>query len=328
MKIIALVAKEKVEKFTDFQMVPKDADIAYYSSGETEKMIKEAADAEVLLVNAMTPVEESLISAFPDLKMIHSEGVAYNRIDLEAAKKRGIYVCNAKAANAGQVAEHAIMLMMNVIKHYEEGLAEIRKGNQKDIQGRFISSGLSDIGAKSVGIVGFGAIGRELAKRLKPFGCRLYYYDPFPADAKTEEMLGISKLGFEEILKTCDIVSMHLPVTPETTGIINKNTLGIMKKDAVLINTARGEIVNTKDLAEAIKEGTIAGAGIDTLAPEPVTADNPLVSLKPPYSYRVVLTPHTAGTTFSAFKNMYRIFWTNVGLLSKGKKPGTVVNGL
>lgn len=328
MKIIALVAKEKVEKFTDFQMVPKEADIVYYRSDEKEKMAKEAADAEVLLVNAMTPVGDDLISVFPNLKMVHSEGVAYNKIDLEAAKKRGIYVCNAKGANAGQVAEHAIMLMMNVIKHYEEGLVEIRKGNQKDIQGKFISSGLSDLGAKSVGIVGFGAIGRELAKRLKPFGCKLYYYDPFPADAKTEEELGISKLGFEEILKTCDVVSMHLPVTPETTNIINKDTLGMMKKDAVLINTARGEIVNTKDLADAIKKGTIAGAGIDTLAPEPVTADNPLVSLEAPYSYKVVLTPHTAGTTFSAFRNMYKIFWTNVSLLQKGEKPSTVVNGL
>lgn len=328
MKIIALVAKEKVDNFTDPVLIPQGAEIVYYNTSERDKMINEAGDAEVLLVNAMYPVDEDLITSLPRLKMIHSEGVAFNKIDLEAAAKRGIYVCNARGANAGQVAEHAIMLMMNVIKHYEEGLLEIRKGNQRAIQGQYISSGLSDLGAKSVGIVGFGAIGRELAKRLKPFGCRLFYYDPFPADAKTEAELDVTKLSFEEILKTCDIVSMHLPVTPQTTDIINKDTLALMKKDAILINTARGEIVKTEDLAQAIVSGTIAGAGIDTLAPEPVTADNPLVSLQPPYSYRVVLTPHTAGTTVSAFRNMYKIFWTNTALLMNGEKPKTIVNGL
>ncbi|MBR2879740.1 MAG: hypothetical protein IKC02_03605, partial [Oscillospiraceae bacterium] len=179
------------------------------------------ADTEILLVDSVLPVTAKMIEAMPKLKMIQAEGVAYNKIDIEAAKAAGVFVCNNKAVNAAQVAEHSVMLILAVMHRLIEGDAQVRAGRQNETKLRFINDGLEDIIGKKIGLVGFGAIGKELAKRLLPFGCQLFYYDPFRASPEVEQEYSITYLEKEDLLSSCDVITLHVPVTPSTTNFIN-----------------------------------------------------------------------------------------------------------
>ena len=329
MKIAVLTAEKRFRRFADPAMIPENAELVFFGADYTEdEVIARAGDAEVIMVDAVYPVTEKMIQGMPKLKLIHSEGVAYNRIDTEAAAKAGVYVCNNRAVNAGQVAEHTVLLMLAVMRRLTEGDAMIRAGRQGEAKYTFIQQELKDLIDQRVGLVGFGAIGRELAKRLLPFGCRLFYYDPFRADEATEREYNITYLEKDELLRTSDVITLHVPVTPSTTNFINRDTLALMKPSAILINCARGAVVNSADLAEAVKTGKIYGAGIDTIDPEPVSADDPLVCLPEPWCYRVILSPHIAGTTVSVFLSSYRNFFNAIAAVMAGEKPKNVVNGL
>ena len=323
MKIAIFTRKASYDKYTKPEMVPEGTQVEFIKNNEMLQSSK--SDAQVVLVNSMYDFGAADMDAMPNLKMICAEGVAFNKIDVNTAKDRNIIVCNARAANATQVAEHAIMLMLTLVHRYDEGAFAMRQGKAGEVKKIFMGDGLKDLTIMKVGIVGFGAIGRELAKRLIPFGCELCYYDPFPAEEEVEKALKVTRMSLDELLKSCDIISLHLPVTEETKNLINKNRIAIMKDDAIVINTSRGEIVNTADVAEAIKEGKLWGAGIDTFDPEPALATDPLIALEAPYSYRVAISPHIGGTTVSAFQNMYSIFWSNVRAFAEGKDPLTKV---
>ena len=329
MKIAVLTSKSRFEKFTDPEMIPEGTEIVHIGPEYTDdSVVRQAGDAEVIVVDAVLPVSASLIERMPRLRLIHSEGVSFNLIDLETAARAGVYVCNNRAVNAGQVAEHSVMLILAVMRRLLEGDAEVRAGRQAAAKSRFIVDGLHDLTECSVGLIGFGAIGRELARRLGPFGCRLYYTDPIRAGEELEREHRIEYLERDELLRTCDVVTLHVPVTPETTNLICAKTLRLMKKNAILINCARGLVVNSQDLADAIRSGTIYGAGLDTMEPEPVPADDPLILLPEPYKYRVVFSPHVAGTTLSVFRNAYKNIWSNIAAAEEGRRPVNVVNGI
>lgn len=329
MKIAMLTNRARVEKFTDPDMIPEGVEIEWFEGGYTvAEVLEKASDAEIVMADAVFPVPREMIEGMPKLRMIHSEGVGYSAIDVAAATERGIYVVNNRGVNARQVAEHAVMLILNVLHRFSEGDAMVRAGRQMETKTRFIGEGIPDLLDKKVGIVGFGAIGKELAKRLLPFGCELFYYDAFPADEETEKAYGVTRVSFEELLKISDIVSLHVPETPETRHMINKDTLSLMKPGSVLINTARGSVVDSAALAEAIREERIYGCGLDTMDPEPVPADDPVLLLPEPWRYRVAVTPHTAGTTLSVFKTIYKYIWANISAVMKGERPMNIVNGL
>jgi len=175
--------------------------------------------------------------------------------------------------------------------------------------------------------VGLGSIAIETAKRLQPFGSKLSYFNR-SRKTKAEEELGLNYLSMEDLCKQCDIISLHLPVALETTGVINQKLLALMKPTALLINTARGELVVQEDLVNALINGQIAGAGLDTMYPEPVTLDNPLLNLPEDYQYKLLFTPHIAGTTRQAFEKMHRTVWANISTVSKGERPINIVNGV
>ncbi|MBE7017748.1 MAG: hypothetical protein E7420_06285 [Ruminococcaceae bacterium] len=329
MKISLITSRKRFESYSDPAMVPADAELFFMPLEYTEEeAMDKLADTEILLVDSVLPVTAKMIEAMPKLKMIQAEGVAYNKIDIEAAKSAGVFVCNNKAVNAAQVAEHSVMLILAVMHRLIEGDAQVRAGNQNETKLRFINDGLEDIIGKKVGLVGFGAIGKELAKRLLPFGCQLFYYDPFRASAEVEQEYSITYLEKEELLSSCDVITLHVPVTPSTTNFINKEALAIMKPNAIIINAARGLVVDTQALADAIMAEQIYGAGLDTIEPEPVPADSPVLLMPEPYCSRVVLSPHVAGTTKSVFFSAYRNFWGNVKAVSNGQRPINIVNEL
>ena len=322
MKVAVLTSRERCEKFTDPALIPAGCELVHLGMDYTNAdVLSRAADADAIIVDAVLPVDAELIAGMKNLKLIHSEGVGYNRIDTDAAKRAGVFVCNNRAVNAGQVAEHTVMLMLAVLHRLGEGDRMVRAGRQIETKTRFIQEGLEDLSMRHVGILGFGAIGRELAKRLRPFGCRVSYFDTVRPDPETEAALGASYLSREALLETCDIISLHVPVLPDTVNLICRETLAKMRPETILINCARGAIVNDADLAEAIRDGVIRGAGLDTMEPEPVPADDPLILLPEPWSDRVVFSPHVAGTTRSVFFSAYRNIWQNIAAVARGEEP-------
>lgn len=329
MKVAVLTSRERCERYTDPSMVPEGTEIVHMGQEYTpDEVLERAGDAEVILVDAILPVDAHMIGNMPNLKMIHSEGVSFNAIDIDAARDRGVFVCNNKAVNAGQVAEHAIMLILTVMRRFSEGEMMVRSGRQIEAKGRFIKEGLNDLIGCKVGLVGFGAIGKELAKRLAPFGCVLSYYAPHRAAPETEREYNVTYMERDELFRSSDVITLNVPVNPSTEGMICRETLAMMKPSAIVINCARGAVVRDAELAEAIQNGTIYGAGLDTMDPEPVPADDPLLLLPEPYCYRVSVSPHIAGTTKGVFAESYRRFWSNAARIAKGERPESIVNGL
>ena len=188
--------------------------------------------------------------------------------------------------------------------------------------------GITELSACKVGLVGFGDIGRAAAERLAPFGCELYYYTRHRRTPEEERRYGVTYLPLEELAETCDIVSLHCAVTDETRNMVDEDFLARMKPTAYLINTARGDLVDNNALRLALTEGRIAGAGLDTLAPEPVPADHPLVTLPPEIQRRVILAPHLGGITEASFRRAHAHMWRNAQRLAAGERPDSVVNGL
>lgn len=329
MKIAFLTSRIRCEKFTDRRMVPEGAEIVFFEQGYTaEEVIARAGDAEFAVVDAVLPFTAEMIEGMPNLRMIHSEGVGYAAIDIAAAAKRGIPVCNNQGVNAPQVAEHTVMLILTVLRRFAEGEAAVRAGRQMQMKLDVMANGMDDLIGKRVGLIGFGAIGRELAKRLQPFGCKLFYTDPVHADPEIEAKYEITFLSQAELLKTSDIITLHVPVTPDTTNLINRETLAMMKPCAVVVNCARGAVVNTADLAEAIKSGTIYGCALDTIDPEPFLPDDPILTLPEPWRWRVSVSPHIAGNTINTFYASYDGVWGDINRVLRGERPRNIVNGL
>ena len=188
--------------------------------------------------------------------------------------------------------------------------------------------GIRELSDCRVGLVGFGDIAKATAERLAAFGCEIYYYSKHRRDRVEEERYGVTYTSLEELAASCDIVSLHCAVTEETRGMADEAFLARMKSTAYLVNTARGELVDNLALRQALMDGKLAGAGLDTLAPEPVTADNPLVTLPAPACDRVVLAPHLGGITEASFRRSHLHMWRNAERVADGHRPDNIVNGL
>ena len=329
MKIAVLTSRERCEKFSNPAMIPADAELVFFEQGYTAgEVLARAGDAEFAVIDAVLPFTAEMIDGMPNLRMIHSEGVGYAAIDVAAAAKRGIPVCNNQGVNAPQVAEHTVMLILTVLRRFAEGEAAVRAGRQMQMKLDVMARGMDDLIGKRVGLIGFGAIGKELAKRLLPFGCRLFYTDPIRASAEVEAQHGVRFLTQDELLRTSDIITLHVPVTPDTTNLINRDTLSMMMSDAIVVNCARGAVVNTADLAEAIKNGTIYGCALDTIDPEPFLPDDPILTLPEPWRWRVSVSPHIAGNTINTFYASYDGVWGDIQRVLRGERPRNVVNGV
>lgn len=285
-------------------------------------------DTEVIFVDAITPVEAELMDLLPGLKLIHSEGVAYNRIDLGAARERGVFVCNNKGCNAAAVAEHTVMLMLMALRRGITGHAAVREGRQIQMKEAVMVSDAPELGLCSVGLVGFGDIAQAAARLLRPFGCELYYYTAHRRTREVEEQFGVTYLPLEELAARCDVVSLHCAVNDQTRNMVNAGFLARMKPTAILVNTARGELVDNQALRRALIEGRIGGIAADTLAPEPTPADHPLVDLPPEIQDRAVYSPHLGGITGGSFRRGHANMWNSVRLILEGKRPNFIVNGL
>ncbi|MBO4352821.1 MAG: 2-hydroxyacid dehydrogenase [Eggerthellaceae bacterium] len=327
MKLLVIGDEKRFNKYLpDLDIVSQVESVVAPRGTADDDIVERVGDVDFIVADAISPVSAQLMDALPSLKLVHSEGVAYNAIDVGAARERGIVVCNNAGVNAGAVAEQAVLLMLACLRHVCEGNAAVHAGQQIKMKERLMVEGIRELGDCTVGLVGMGAIAQQTAVRLNAFGCDVAYWNHRRRPAEKEAELGVRYLPLDELARTCDIVSIHVPVTPETENMVDADFLASMKPDAILINTARGEIVDQVALARALEDGAIGGAGLDTLSPEPVQPDHPLALLSGKAADRLVLSPHIGGVTEGMFRRAWRTIWSNVACVAAGDQPVNVVS--
>ncbi|MBW2584969.1 MAG: hydroxyacid dehydrogenase [Deltaproteobacteria bacterium] len=262
------------------------------SGVEDPKFVAALKQADAILCGNDLVVNDEVLDMAPGVKAIAKMGAGLDTVDIDAATRHDAIVFHTPGANNQAVADHTFALMLNVARkiiYCDQSLREKRWEHTKIM-------GL-EIWQKTLGLIGLGAIGRCVALRAKGFQMKVVAYDPFWPEAFATEQ-GIEKVEIEELLRVSDIISIHVPLIPATKWMINAKTLGLMKPSAIMINAARGGIVNEADLYDALKNNVIAGAGLDVFENEP-PSDSPLLELD-----NVVLTPHTAAFTFEGMNNM------------------------
>ena len=331
MKALILASRQRYERYMPDNEFVKSAEKIYIPFNQTDDEIIKAAeaagalDAEVIFVDAIGRVSRALICRMPNLKLIQSEGVGYNGIDLAAAKERGIFVCNNKGVNADSVAEQTILLALGLLRRVVVFDGRVREGLQIQTKEAMMLGGIRELSECTVGLIGFGDIAKAVALKLKPFGCRVVYFTRHPLSAEDEAYYGANYATLDELLHGADIVSLHLPVTESTVNTVNADFIGKMKKTAYLINTARGELVDNLAVCSALTEGRIAGAGFDCVAPEPTLRDNPLLNLPKSAAEKVIFSPHVGGISERSFIVAHKRIWENAQAVYNGEMPRNIV---
>jgi len=253
-----------------------------------KNLIKRLPDFDACTLR-VSKLNEKILSKCRNLKVISRHGVGYDNVDLNYIKKNNITLLITATANAVAVAEHVIYMMLSISKSINQYDQEVRNGNFKKNASSITTFELFN---KEILIVGFGRIGQNLIKRCKGFEMKVKVFDPF-VDNDTIERFGGQKIeNLDDGLKICDYLSLHVPLTEKTKNLINYSKLKIMKREAIIINTARGGIINENDLDKALKENIIFGAGLDVFEKEPIDKTNPLLSNK-----KILLSPHSATFT-------------------------------
>lgn len=259
-------------------------------------------------IAGLDEINAAALAAADCLKVIARYGVGYDKVDLAAAHQKGIVVTNTPGANSSSVAELALTLMLSLARQAVDAAFQVRQGKWPR------PSGVS-LEGKTIGILGLGAIGKNLARLLTGFDCRILAYDPFVKPELVRE-LKVGLAGLDEVRAQSDFISLHLPLLPETRGLINREFLAAMKKGSYLINTSRGEIVDEAALFDSLQSGHLRGAGLDVLTAEPPDPANPLLSLS-----QVVITPHIASQTDGATSNMGWMAMKDCLAVLRGEPP-------
>lgn len=261
-------------------------DRAGIDAGELEGVI---SNYDALIVRSRTRVTAAILEAGRRLKVVGRAGVGVDNIDVDAAEKRGIAVLNAPGGNMVSAAELTMALMLSLVRHVPQAAASLKRGEWE--RNRF--KGI-ELHGKTLGLIGAGRIGAEVAKRGLAFGMRVIIYDPYLPDERARD-IGAELVTFHELFRTADLVSIHTPLTEETRGLVGADELAMMKPTAYLINAARGGIVDETALAEALQKGELAGAALDVFEEEPVAADNTLLQLD-----NVIAIAHLGAATHEA----------------------------
>ncbi|ADL11579.1 phosphoglycerate dehydrogenase [Acetohalobium arabaticum] len=269
-------------------------DVTFNTELSYEELLEEIGKYDGIILRSMTPLNEEVLSQADNLKVIARAGSGYDNIDVEAASKRGIIVLNTPGQNTISAAEQTMALMLGLSRNLPQANEALHEGiwDRNKYQG-------VEINQKTLGIIGLGRVGGNVATRAKSFNMEVIANDPY-IPAERGEKLGVELVGFKEVLKRSDYISIHTPLTDETYHILGKKEFAQMKEGVRIVNAARGENVDTYELAEAIKEGKVAGAALDVHEEEPLKEEHPLLELED----RVIVSPHLGGTTVEAMDNV------------------------
>jgi phosphoglycerate dehydrogenase-like enzyme len=297
-------------------MTPAGFELVVADPG-TPDFIQAAGDAQYYLGLARHMGGEFFRTA-PNLKLVQLLSAGYDHVDVEAARKAKVPVSNNGGANAIAVAEHTLMLMLAVLKrvvrfHNDVVAGKWRVANAAEIR-------VYELSGRRLGIVGLGNIGKKVVRRAAAFDMKIQYYDIRRLSEAEEDAFGVRFVLFDELLRTSDVVSLHVPLDDSTRHLIGARELGLMKPEAVIINTCRGPVIEENALHDALKSGRIAGAGLDVMVEEPPKPNHPLLALP-----NVTLTPHSAGPTWENWRARFRNGFDNITRVAAGRRPLWVI---
>ncbi|MEV6298547.1 phosphoglycerate dehydrogenase [Actinoplanes sp. NPDC051861] len=310
---VVLVTEELAEAAID-ALIEDHHEVRHVDGTDRPALLSALAEADAVIVRSATRIDAEALASAPRLRVVARAGVGLDNVDLLAATARGVLVVNAPTSNIVSAAEQAVALLLAVARHTATASATLKAGAWR----RSAFTGV-EVHGKTVGVVGLGRIGVLFAQRMAAFGVRLIAYDPYVQPARAAQ-LGVRLTGLEELLRESDFISVHLPRTPETLGLIGEKELNLVKPTVRIINAARGGLVDERALADALAEGRVAGAGLDVYETEPIT-DSPLFGFP-----NVVATPHLGASTFEAQDKAGMAVARSVRLALRGEFVPDAVN--
>lgn len=302
----------------DYIKLNEFGQVTYYEQTEKEEVKERIKEANIVLTNKVVLNEENLKHA-SNLELICEMATGYNNIDIEYAKRKGIAVTNVAGYSTGTVAQHTFALLLTLydnINYFDNFV----KSGEYSRSGMFtnLNKTYNDLSGKVWGIIGLGNIGKRVAKIAQAFGARVIYYSTSGKNSDSNFV----RVEFEELLKTCDVISIHAPLNDKTKGLINYEALTMMKKNAIVINVGRGPIVVDEDLARAIDEEIIGGAALDVFEVEPIPKENPLLKVR--NKEKLILTPHIAWASEEARNRLFNDLLENIRAFNKEEKRNRV----
>ena len=290
-------------------------------SGFSPEQIIEAVKEAGYIIGDYTfhrRITREVAQAARQVKLIQQPSVGYQHIDVAACTEFGIKVANAAGANTIAVAEHTVMTALCLLKNILYAARTTAAGEWRQMEVRPV-----ELFGKTWGLVGFGRIGKAVAERLIPFGPRMIYFDPLRIEAAEKKRYQVTFAGFEDVLRSSDVLSLHCPLTNETMGLINRDNIALMKPGAVIINVARGGVIDEPALAEALRGGKLGGAALDVFSEEPIDHANPLLATA---ADKVILSPHVAGVSQEAQGRIITMTISNIIKVMQGQIPESLVN--
>ena len=310
--VVVNASKMNYDHALDFSVLSSDVQV--YDDSTNEELIERIQGARVVVTKEL-PVGADLLSQFPDtVKLIVEAGTGYNNIDLNAAKERGITVCNIPAYSTERVAHTVIMMILNFASTMQKQIGMLAKGDRSNFT-KHLQVSHTEVNGKTLGVVGAGHIGMEVIKVAKALGMNILVHTRTPkADGD-----GIRYVSLDELLENSDYITLHCPLNDQTKHIINKEAIGKMKPSAVIVNTGRGPLINEADLCEALAAKRIAGAGLDVQEVEPPAEDSPLYTLD-----NVIITPHMGWKGLETRQRLVGIIRDNVQAFFKGEPINVV----
>ena len=310
--VVVNASKMNYDHALDFSILSNDVQV--YDNSTNPELIERIQGACVVVTKEI-PVTAELLSQFPDtVKLIVEAGTGYNNIDLNAAKAKGITVCNIPAYSTERVAHTVIMMILNFASTIQQQIGMLAKGDRSNFT-KHLQVSHTEVNGKTLGVVGAGHIGMEVIKVAKALGMNILVHTRTPkADGD-----GIRYVSLDELLENSDYITLHCPLNDQTKHMINKETIGKMKSSAVIINTGRGPLINEADLCEALAAKRIAGAGLDVQEVEPPAEDSPLYTLD-----NVILTPHMGWKGLETRQRLVGIIRDNVQAFFKGEPINVV----
>lgn len=310
--VVVNAGKMNYDHALDFSILSNDVQV--YEDSTNAELIERIQGARVVVTKEL-PVSADLLSQFPDtVELIVEAGTGYNNINLDAAKKKGITVCNIPAYSTERVAHTVIMMILNFASTMQQQIGMLARGDRSNFK-KYLQVSHTEVNGKTLGVVGAGHIGMEVIKVAKALGMNILIHTRTPkADGD-----GIRYVSLDELLANSDYITLHCPLNDQTKHLINKETIGKMKPNAVIVNTGRGPLINEADLCEALAAKRIAGAGLDVQEVEPPAEDSPLYTLD-----NVIITPHMGWKGLETRQRLVGIIRDNVQAFFKGEPINVV----
>ena len=310
--VVVNASKMNYDHALDFSILSNDVQV--YDNSTNTELIERIQGARVVVTKEISVTSE-LLSQFPDtVKLIVEAGTGYNNIDLNAAKAKGITVCNIPAYSTERVAHTVIMMILNFASTMQQQIGMLAKGDRSNFT-KYLQVSHTEVNGKILGVVGAGHIGMEVIKVAKALGMNILVHTRTPkADGD-----GIRYVSLDELLENSDYITLHCPLNDQTKHLINKETIGKMKSNAVIVNTGRGALINEADLCEALAAKRIAGAGLDVQEVEPPVEDSPLYTLD-----NVIITPHMGWKGLETRQRLVGIIRDNIQAFLKGEPINVV----